>query len=311
MASSSKSMSNQNPAADTAASAGPVNASSRQQPKKKGFLSFLNCCSVPDNANGAESDEAVPMKRVTKISSTTAPNTASQPPVAERSNQAITEKDANQHEMPATSANDNRTSDVDVGAASVAGIVRQTSTREKFDQPLPPLPKDPENHAQESIITQSPAPVVVVDEPRHIEREENAPAVPDPPEIEDDTVMVDAPVEDKEVKYPPPPPLPGTDNKAVIVPVTNDSSDEKQQWLLPPIAPRFKGKKCLVLDLDETLVHSSFKVREQEEVFLRTGLIVIDFASGRLHNSSRNRRPVSQRLCDKTTRGRSIHEEGG
>ncbi|PAV18803.1 NLI interacting factor [Pyrrhoderma noxium] len=29
--------------------------------------------------------------------------------------------------------------------------------------------------------------------------------------------------------------------------------------LLPPIAPQHVGKKCLVLDLDETLVHSSFK----------------------------------------------------
>jgi len=35
---------------------------------------------------------------------------------------------------------------------------------------------------------------------------------------------------------------------------------EKQDWLLPTLAPEFKGKKCLVLDLDETLVHSSFKV---------------------------------------------------
>lgn len=30
-------------------------------------------------------------------------------------------------------------------------------------------------------------------------------------------------------------------------------------WLLNPIAPELRGKKCLVLDLDETLVHSSFK----------------------------------------------------
>ncbi len=31
--------------------------------------------------------------------------------------------------------------------------------------------------------------------------------------------------------------------------------------LLPPISPKHAGRKCLVLDLDETLVHSSFKVR--------------------------------------------------
>ena len=31
--------------------------------------------------------------------------------------------------------------------------------------------------------------------------------------------------------------------------------------LLPPLAPQHAGRKCLVLDLDETLVHSSFKVR--------------------------------------------------
>ena len=31
-------------------------------------------------------------------------------------------------------------------------------------------------------------------------------------------------------------------------------------WLLPPLSNEDKEKKCLVLDLDETLVHSSFKV---------------------------------------------------
>lgn len=37
--------------------------------------------------------------------------------------------------------------------------------------------------------------------------------------------------------------------------------DGKPKPLLPPIAPHHAGRKCLVLDLDETLVHSSFKVR--------------------------------------------------
>ncbi|KAI9024736.1 HAD-like domain-containing protein [Hyaloraphidium curvatum] len=33
----------------------------------------------------------------------------------------------------------------------------------------------------------------------------------------------------------------------------------ERKWLLRPLAPGDTGKKCLVLDLDETLVHSSFK----------------------------------------------------
>ena len=48
------------------------------------------------------------------------------------------------------------------------------------------------------------------------------------------------------------PPSPGT--SIAVTPI------EAQKYLLPPIRPEFKGKKCLVLDLDETLVHSSFKV---------------------------------------------------
>ena len=57
---------------------------------------------------------------------------------------------------------------------------------------------------------------------------------------------------------PPPPPIPqpqpGPSEDAAAPQAT------EQKWLLPPITPRFQGKKCLVLDLDETLVHSSFKV---------------------------------------------------
>ncbi|KAG8959498.1 hypothetical protein FRC00_001529 [Tulasnella sp. 408] len=35
--------------------------------------------------------------------------------------------------------------------------------------------------------------------------------------------------------------------------------------LLPPVAPAHKGRKCLVLDLDETLLHSSFKLIPQAD----------------------------------------------
>ena len=37
------------------------------------------------------------------------------------------------------------------------------------------------------------------------------------------------------------------------------AGDAHRTFLLPPLVPQDHGKKCLVLDLDETLVHSSFK----------------------------------------------------
>jgi RNA polymerase II subunit A small phosphatase-like protein len=66
--------------------------------------------------------------------------------------------------------------------------------------------------------------------------------------------------EHQKVDLPPPPPLEQRQN--VVQSQTSEVSEasEPQKYLLGPIAPRFKGKKCLVLDLDETLVHSSFKV---------------------------------------------------
>jgi len=39
--------------------------------------------------------------------------------------------------------------------------------------------------------------------------------------------------------------------------------DGVERPLLPPLAPEHVGRKCLVLDLDETLLHSSFKLIPQ------------------------------------------------
>ncbi|KAH7076272.1 HAD-like domain-containing protein [Paraphoma chrysanthemicola] len=71
--------------------------------------------------------------------------------------------------------------------------------------------------------------------------------------------------EHPKVDLPPPPPLEQRQN--VVQNQTSEVSEnsEPQKYLLGPIAPRFKGKKCLVLDLDETLVHSSFKILHQAD----------------------------------------------
>ncbi|KAG6816981.1 hypothetical protein H0H87_001296 [Tephrocybe sp. NHM501043] len=41
--------------------------------------------------------------------------------------------------------------------------------------------------------------------------------------------------------------------------------DGRPNPLLPPISPQHAGRKCLILDLDETLVHSSFKSIQQAD----------------------------------------------
>jgi RNA polymerase II subunit A small phosphatase-like protein len=81
---------------------------------------------------------------------------------------------------------------------------------------------------------------------------------PLPPAEKEETVPV--PRKDETITktaLPPPPPGPAPSEETAAP----EAAEQKQQWLLPPIAPHFKGKKCLVLDLDETLVHSSFKAR--------------------------------------------------
>ncbi|KAL2802620.1 HAD-like domain-containing protein [Aspergillus granulosus] len=68
------------------------------------------------------------------------------------------------------------------------------------------------------------------------------------------------PLRDEEaVRIPPPPPLATGKQPETSV------QDRQQQWLLPPALPHLRSRKCLVLDLDETLVHSSFKVLERAD----------------------------------------------
>lgn len=50
-----------------------------------------------------------------------------------------------------------------------------------------------------------------------------------------------------------------------IVAEEPQAASEQKQWLLPPVKPEHQGRKCLVLDLDETLVHSSFKLIHQAD----------------------------------------------
>ena len=83
--------------------------------------------------------------------------------------------------------------------------------------------------------------------------------------------------------------------------------------LLPPIAPQHAGRKCLVLDLDETLVHSSFKVGQQPYccIFILTFIVIsVDTTRG-LRCPCGDRVPLAQRVCHQATRCRQFLEEDG
>ena len=69
--------------------------------------------------------------------------------------------------------------------------------------------------------------------------------------------------------------------------------------LLPPQDPRDVGKKCLVLDLDETLVHSSFKPIPKPEYIIP---VEID---GMVHHVYVRKRPG----CDTFLRMMARHYE--
>jgi len=61
----------------------------------------------------------------------------------------------------------------------------------------------------------------------------------------------------QEQKQPEPTQKPA-DKEPVRAPSTKQL-EPTRQWLLPPQRPEHKGRKTLVLDLDETLIHSSFQ----------------------------------------------------
>ena len=137
------------------------------------------------------------------------------------------------------------------------------------DQRVPEIQKEIESKSGPSVAVQGPPRLSIEQKVGYI--------APDPtPEQKDgggDVAMEDPtplPTEKEEpaisspgsskMVLPPPPPVLQAGSSNPIDETIAPEPDQKQQWLLPPIAPRFQGKKCLVLDLDETLVHSSFKV---------------------------------------------------
>jgi RNA polymerase II subunit A small phosphatase-like protein len=235
---------------NTAANSQPNSPVAPTQKKKRGGLfAFLGCCGTPEGPAGNEENnenvhklDVLPPRPTSARSRTNTPQ--EQPrPVTERESQVT---------VPAPEPKDEATSS---GHAHDEITTTERENRES-KQTIPP-----------SVTVEPPKPTPTEDEPQVADKTPNSGDV-DMRDAATEELEEEAPVapaaEDPTQRTIPPPPPP-----AVVAPSqftdAGPSAPEPQKWLLPPIAPEHKGRKCLVLDLDETLVHSSFKILHQAD----------------------------------------------
>jgi RNA polymerase II subunit A small phosphatase-like protein len=231
-----------------------------QEKKGSKFFAFLSCCSSPD-VDG--DDSTVPPKKTSK-----------QPPV---SNRLPTPDKAEAHTGDSSTAEsrdpayfgdekvvavtaDHPQPQEEERNAQVSSDTRGEGASTAASQP-DVLPVDSKEHEPKTavangVITESKTDVAKADEQipatENVTPNETTPKKP--VAAEGETQSHEEEVVQAPVVLPPPPPPPAPEV------TTATEGAEQQQWLLPPALPHLSNRKCLVLDLDETLVHSSFKV---------------------------------------------------
>ena len=245
-----------------------------QKRKKGGLLALLGCCGVPNNANALEAGEdplpphkldKIPQRPITSSRRTMTPSeqtTASKTQLPEKEKETAAPaqvtpapaQDAAKAQPPSASTEQHATTD------------RTLENRQPANVAVPG-----------PSITVNP-PVAETKEGEQAQAAENTPqdgdgdvVMPDaeasaPPAATSQPAQEPANPADEQLAKPMPPPPPGPIPLTSAPPASQGETSiaseesEQQKALLPPIEPHLKGRKCLVLDLDETLVHSSFKV---------------------------------------------------
>lgn len=233
------------------------------------FSAFLNCCRAPDSNDATEEERArkssKPLSIGSRKSSPVGSKNAQKESGMGESKTIVNEKDDISEVKPAEPASEKE-------GASSKPVEKAPQEDEKKDL----VAETPSNGAD---AEQAPSEAAVRAEPSasadSLQQEKEKEATATSAAIaskdkESDVVMADAestkkeaPVQDAQIAA-----ESASDDADVSTLPGEQSTDEaiahpedqEQKWLLPPLAPEFKGKKCLVLDLDETLVHSSFKV---------------------------------------------------
>ncbi|CRG90343.1 putative protein C2F7,02c [Talaromyces islandicus] len=239
-----------------------VRPAERKPKSTSRFLSILNCCSTsePDNE-----DPDLPAKRaetrlpasVRQPLSEKADVSAAESSTAEsKDHQLLNEKtgDSVAHQPHAEETQEQPTTLPDSeGKPDLVGEYATAPRSEPSNkQPVNvpgALSLSKKDDTGDEIIPES--------TPGHAQDDRDT-TIPDAPVLssqeEDDAVPT------QDVVPPPQPPPPD-----VYLPGPPTANGKQNIWLLPPPLPHLDGRKCLILDLDETLVHSSFKVLERAD----------------------------------------------
>lgn len=260
--------------------------------KAGGLLSCLPCFAPKESPADEESAENAKQAAKIKPGRTTqsAPLKKADPNAAESSTadskEPLDEKSGESYgaEREKLAHGDGATDRKPSTEAAPIIVTRSSSKKQTPDAPLPPLPSQPgrlETNAIPQIGVQGPTPgtTPVQSRPSTDGEQMIHDQTPEQQQRDADIEMRDVPISSNDVPtdestsgdppqkapgpidLPPPPPLQQREKEVESQRVSeHEVSTPSRPYLLPAIRPEFKGKKCLVLDLDETLVHSSFKV---------------------------------------------------
>jgi RNA polymerase II subunit A small phosphatase-like protein len=269
--------------------------------KSGGLLSCLPCFAPKESLAEDETSENVKQAGKVKPGRTiqSAPLKKADPNAAESSaadsKDPLDEKSGDSYgaEREKLAHGDGTTDRIPSSETTPKIITRSASKKQSQEQPLPPLPNQPgrlETNSIPQIGVQGPTPGTTPVQPRPSSEGEQLihDQTPEQHQRDTDLEMRDVPISSNDVQtdegsstdqpqktgpgaidLPPPPPLQQREKEVESQRLSEHEAVTPRPSLLPPIRPEFKGKKCLVLDLDETLVHSSFKVSNGDvKVFL-------------------------------------------
>lgn len=272
-------------------------AAPHKKKKSGGLLSLLGCCGgVPDSTNNGEGSEENVHKldklpnRPGSSSRPTAHTPPDQQPTVNVNKSRLNEKAPATTDAPRkdSAAKDKRASNTSTHDQSTVGGERPERESKQSIIPPPSVQIQPPNNGSIKEAPVAPDSTVPsdtkdeegdikmadadIEEPQPQHQEQHDDQLPQQEQQqqqqqqrqqEEEEIRQEPNTDEPVSQIPPPPPGPSPSTTAPVhdLSESSDFAPEHQQIsLLPPIRPEHKGRKCLVLDLDETLVHSSFKV---------------------------------------------------